>query len=377
MNKTILAGSALALLSLSAESAFASEKIMLRLGGYSKWWVTGTWQDQSFLAATNSDYNSVDVKGDNEVYFLGSTTLDNGVKVGVDIQLEAGGHTDGTTDPIDESYVYVEGGLGKVLIGSKNNGAYVLHVNAPEVTGNWNEWGLLTAGNTVVRPSAVKTISPGAPGSTTTINSDDDAEKLTYFSPSMAGLVLSASYVPQAVGVEDNRGATPMSSASIGEMSVLGGLYQNTFGGVGVKVSGGYAAYDLNGSGGGGKNGVQEYTMGGQLSYQGFTVGGAFRQVSPDAGGAQNDGNAYDFGVSYAQAPFAVSAVYFKSRVEGSTGNANKDEIEVYQLSGKYAYAPGVDILAIAGRAKFDDETDLAANNNKGWSVMTGLALSF
>jgi len=124
MKKVLIASTALVAATVfSAGAASASEKIKLNLGGFSKWWVVGQWQDSKFEsnnngAGTQGGYNNVDVKGDNEVYFGGSTTLDNGLKVGIDIQLEAGGHTDQTTDTIDESYVYLEGGFGKFIVGA-------------------------------------------------------------------------------------------------------------------------------------------------------------------------------------------------------------------------------------------------------------------
>ena len=97
MKKVLIASTALVAAGLmTAGTASASEKIKLNLGGFSKWWVVGAWQNASYkdAAVGGAQPVAVDIKGDNEVYFGGSTTLDNGLKVGIDIQLEAGGHSD-------------------------------------------------------------------------------------------------------------------------------------------------------------------------------------------------------------------------------------------------------------------------------------------
>jgi hypothetical protein len=388
MKKVLIASTALVAAGLLAAPASASEKINLKLGGFSKWWVVGAWQDDSFQANSNApgvqaDYNTVDVKGDNEIFFGGSTTLDNGIQIGVDIQLEAGGHSDSNTDTIDESYVWISGGFGKFIIGTENNGTYLLHVTAPDAAGNWNEGGLLTgnggAGSSssiIAKPTNV-TITPG--GSTTAIVTDGDADKITYVAPTFYGLTVGASYVPNSG--EDLRGPTNLSTTSggVGEIYGVGALYANTFGGVGVKVSGGWVTYDTNNNGNGSKTGVNEYALGSQLSYAGFTLGGSYRNINANAGSsfAVNDGYAWDLGLQYASGPYAVSAAYFKSSVEGTVALAGKDEVEVYQISGKYALGPGVNVLATVGHLSYEDETGATANENKGWAVMSGLSLAF
>jgi len=403
MKKVLIASTALvAATMLSAGAASASEKIKLNLGGYSKWWVVGQWQDDSYqanatTAGVQADYNSVDIKGDNEVYFGGSTTLDNGLQVGIDIQLEAGGHTDTVGgDVIDESYVWLEGGFGKFIVGSKNNGTYLLHVTAPDAAGNWNEGGIMTGGFSVVRPgvaggTGANNVSGVTPlqgnANTTAIVTDNDAEGITYVAPTFYGLTVGATYKPNST--EDNRStnSNSVSQTTTGEIFGAGALYANTFGGVGVKVSAGLATYDTNLSTGtaqiGGDDQVFEYAAGAQLSYAGFTLGGSYRQVNADMGNTAAaasldlNANAWDVGLQYASGPYSVSAAYFKSKANGLTTNEGEDEIEFYQVSGKYNLGAGVDALASVGHAKFEDEAGQDAGKNKGWVAMTGLSLAF
>ncbi|HLO78771.1 MAG TPA: porin [Magnetospirillum sp.] len=384
MKKVLIASTALVAATVfSAGAASASEKIKLNLGGFSKWWVVGQWQNDT-QNATGVDYNTVDVKGDNEVFFGGSTTLDNGLQVGIDIQLEAGGNTDQGTDTIDESYVFIGGGFGKFIIGSKNNGTYLIHNTAPDAAGNWNEGGILTGGLSIVRPTAVRGTTPSLAtnnNNTTAIVTDGDSDGVTYVSPTFYGLTFGATYKPNST--EDVRGTSQLNAAGTTASEIYGAgiLYANTFGGVGVKADIGWATYDVE-LGLANKTGVNEYSTGLNVSYAGFTLGGSFRKVNADtdataAADLDLSANAWDVGLQYASGPYAVSLAYFRSSAEDTVSNAANDRIQFYQLSGKYTLGAGVDALASIGYAKYDDETNLDVNENKGWVAMTGLSLAF
>ncbi|MBI2235685.1 MAG: porin [Magnetospirillum sp.] len=391
MKKVLIASTALVAASLVGTPASASEKIKLELGGFSKWWVVGAWNDsgyQNAQASSNStakaSYNNVDVKGDNEIWFTGSTKLDNGLSVGIEVHLEAGGQTDMTSDTIDKSFVFVEGGFGKVLMGSNANGAVLLHVMAPDAAANIGSEGLLTGGLAIAQPAALSGIR-----TTTELDTDDNTEKLTYVTPAFHGLTLGASYIPN-LGAEDSRGVQRNDTEVFG----AGALYDNTYGDLGVKVSAGYITYDVNpaDSTSNTTDRSHEWSVGTQLSYAGVTVGGAYRRLqtnfeamgtsSSNTNGSNTStssiaGSIWDAGIQYAAGPYAVSFVYINSKAAGTRTVAGDDEMEVYQVSGKYALGPGVDVLGTIGHADFKDETTLASNNNKGWAVMTGLSLTF
>ncbi|MBR9972762.1 porin [Magnetospirillum sulfuroxidans] len=387
MKKILIASTALVAAGMiTAGSASASEKIKLNLGGYSKWWVVGAWQDSGYEAAFGAgsgSANNVDVQGENEVWFGGSTTLDNGLQVGIDMQLRTGGRSDsntayGTADVIDESYVWVSGGFGKVIVGTENNGTYLLHVTAPDAAGNWNEGGVMMGNQAIARPASVTTLRGG---NTTAILTDGDADKITYVAPAFYGLTLGASYVPNTS--EDNQnvygsGGSSFSAAS--EIYGVGALYANTFGGVGVKVSAGYVTYDVAAA----TDRSQELAFGTQLSYAGFTLGGSYRNQSENAAQNQsvtNTGYGWDVGLQYATGPYAVSLAYFNSKVQGSATVNGEDEVTAYQLSGKYNMGAGVDLLASVGHIEYDGEEASVSggdvNHNEGWTVMTGLSLQF
>ncbi|MEW5727070.1 MAG: porin [Pseudomonadota bacterium] len=378
MKKILFASTALAAAGLMAGPAAASEKIKLELGGFSKWWVVGQWNESSLQRATPSDYNNVDVKGDNEVFFGGSTKLDNGMTVGVQIELEAGGDT--ATDRIEKSYIFAETGFGKFIVGSEANGTALLHVMAPDAAGNIDADGIITGGFAINRANGSTIV-------TTAIDTDGEAEGITYVAPTFYGLTVGGSY--KANADEDNRGLSDLDS-NVSEVFGVGALYANTFGAVDFKLSAGWATYDANGGGATatptGDSTVNEYALGTQIGYAGFTLGGSYRdrdgyKQTTTALQETMDAKAWDAGIQYASGPYAVSFFYLHTEEPGSVTVAGEDTSDIYQVSGKYALGPGVDVLATVGYAKYDDETQktTATENvhNKGWAVMTGMALTF
>src|SRR3546814_15132709 len=52
------------------------------------------------------DLDGFNHTSDSEIHFVGSTTLDNGIEFGVNVQLEANTNSG---DQIDESYLYAQG----------------------------------------------------------------------------------------------------------------------------------------------------------------------------------------------------------------------------------------------------------------------------
>jgi hypothetical protein len=442
MKKILFASTALVAASMmSAGAAQAADKIKLDVGGYSKWWVVGVWQSTAFQNATsngaplagnlalttNTNYNgssqyaNVDVKGDNEIWFSGSTALDNGLKVGVFVSLEAGGHTDSTTDTIDSSYAWIAGGFGKVIAGTAANGTALTHVQAPDAA-NGNIGGSIIGNNFAVqKPTSVlgmnQIVGYSTSTNTTAFVADDKAEKLTYVAPSFYGLTVGASYIPNVLR-QDLRG-TPKNGAE-----AWGGtaLYANTFGPVGVKASAGYVWVDTSAAGSAvGINAFTAQMYGAQVSYAGFTLGGSAQFAKQDnrsnsglttsllnatgdgrsavnlastKGGQAVDfgGVAYDVSLQYASGPYAVSFGYYRSEVNGirnssttalNSNNGKSDVIELYQASGKYNLGPGVDALATVGYVDYKDQrkgtlgVSDSAYENSGWAAMTGLSLTF
>jgi len=360
-------------------AAQASEPITLSLSGYSKWWVVGAWPSQKYQQATHSDFNSVDIKGDNEIHFKGLTQLDNGLQIGVKIELEAGGHTDQSTDPIDKSYVWVQGGFGKFQLGTDYNAASLLHISAPDAAGLWNGPPMGVMSDYVIhRPSAVSTMYSG---NQTELDPDDNADKISYFTPAWNGLTLGVSYVPTA-NSEDDRGPTQKSP-----LYALGLGYENTFGPVEVGLSLGYTEGDMQvDSASSPQARFRAYSVGSQLTYAGITLAASYGNernkyhgslLAADA--TDNTGHAFDIGIQYADGPYKISMAHYQSWVNGLYSDPGRDHITINQISGKYTLSPGVAVMGSLGHIRYDDEAGSAnpTNNNRGLALMTGLGLWF
>jgi len=164
-----------ALVSLfSVGSLQAAEKIKLNVGGY---------LHTSFVAA---DYDSGDqlptnIRHEGEIHFTGNTTLDNGLKFGVNIQLEARA----TGDQVDETFMFVEGSFGRVNMGSENSAAYLMHYSAPAPVIGY----VLDDNNAN---------ASGFAAVVTSANGTSDADKITYFTPRFSGFQFGASYTPDS-----------------------------------------------------------------------------------------------------------------------------------------------------------------------------------
>lgn len=365
--RVVLVPMAVAALPGAMGTALAADPISIRVGGYSKWWVVATGGQSSAAAVT-----SPTVKGDNELHFIGATRLENGLKIGLKAELEAGGHTDQTTDPIDKAFAWVEGGFGKIELGSDYNAASLLHVCAPEAAGLWNgpPNGLMSD-NVIRRPAIVSTMYSG---NQTEMDQDDNAEKILYFTPSLGGLTLGLSYTPSALS-EDNRGPLPRS-----ELYAAGLGYTRSFGAIGLALSAGFVTGDLS-SGTGAVERVSAYSLGGTLSYAGVTIGGSWAderhrsRAALIAGDRQdNSGKAWDVGVMYELGPSKTSIDFYTSRVAGRVADKRDDLISVYQVSEKYTLGEGVAVMGAVGYIDYQDESGLG---NRGYTAMTGLGLWF
>lgn len=362
MKKLLGITTALVGLTALAASAQASDPVKLSLGGYSYWYVGYASND-----INGTDYQEVDVKGDNEIWFDGSTKLDNGLSVAVHIELEAGGGADQRTDTIDESYVTLSGGFGKFVIGTEDNAAALLHVSAPDVglglsDGDYGLW--------VVSPLTLEFY-------TTWADRDGDAEKIAYFTPEFHGLTFGISYTPNVTS-EDNRGATAVTNASAHDAIALALGYTREFGAVTIATSAGYYRHSVDGL-----DDTEEFTLGAKFGYAGWTLGGSFRHSEEDdriGGGSgqysiAGDGIAYDVGVSYTSGPMAVSLGYFASDADGVTTGSSDQEMRLIQLSGAYELGAGVTAVASIFYNEYDGGTN--ATENDGVGVVSGLRLNF
>ena len=346
MKKILIASSALVAVTFAGE-AQASDPIKLSVGGYMNQWA-------GFAEQEVGDRNNA-FQSDTEIHFKGSTTLDNGIEVGAVVELE--GET--SSDQIDEQYLYVSGNFGRIEMGKNDSAADSMQIVAPAVgpvgvnDGDLDIW---------VNSYLIDTTIPTG-----------DQNRVTYFTPSLGGFRAGVSFADDS----NRNGATEIGSTSTynnvsgsGDNIVSGALeYTGDFNGISLGVS---AIGENWGEGnlfGGGLN----------VGFGNFTVGGSYSHTDDDYGfseGSRNpdDTDQFDVGVSYEMDAAAVSLTYgYAEYGNGSRGNGT-GEISTADLG--LAYTLGAGVAWKSSIFWFDDEVD-GAEDNDGYGVVTGLALTF
>jgi len=360
---------------LMASPASAAEKIKLGVGGYYQSVFSFVDQDEPDAGPGSRGWHANNLRQEGEVHFTGSTTLDNGITFGVNIQLEA--VTQG--DQIDEHFIYVEGSFGRANIGAENSAPYLMGYTAPTVALGVNS------------PNFFLFETLGSAGTATVIDTKtSDANKLTYFSPRFSGFQLGLSYtanIDARGGDRQTAGLTPNNdelgnnvtdiSEAVSDFFSLGVNYVQTFDNIDVAVSGGYATgtwEDKSGS----ENGsglpldtLQNYGFGLNVGFSGFTVGGSYFH-SNNFIDDKADTDAYDLGVTYETGPWGVGLAWLHSSTD--LGAYNKDEQDLIELGLSYAMGPGIKMV-VSGQ--YFDESNDSADDTDGIGIAVGTMLSF
>ena len=376
MKKILLGTTAIVAAGLiaSASSAIAAEKLKLQVGGYMEQWFGYVNQDD----APGQDFSGLDVKSDSEIQFHGSTTLDNGISVGVNVQLEANSNS---FDQIDESYLIVKGAFGEINLGSENSAMYKMHYAPADFgiglnTGDQTGWVSPTtnaAGNSITEGGYFR-----APYGSTYVEPvrANDSEKLTYYTPRVEGFQFGLSYAPETG--QDNI-ASPNRDTANTDLVMAGANFKRTFGSASVRASLGYGTV-LDGVAGTNTE-PSAFNAGIGLGFGGFGAGISYSSYD-DSG--TNDGSGLNAGINYSTGPWGVSLGYFHGERDGErtagvlTGDAEQD---TFMLSAKYAIGPGVTAKGSIAHSKFKSEdTGLAGTESaeiEATYFVVGMAVSF
>ena len=365
MKKSLLATTALAALGAVAVAgpATAAEKIKVSVGGYMEQWFG--YADSKESVQANSD--GFDQQSDGEIHFKGSTTLDNGIKIGINVQLEA----QGSADTIDEQFAYVEGSFGRINLGSENAASYLMHYGIPSMgagldSGDSANWVALT------EFTMARTNGRGL---------DNDAEKLTYFTPRFSGFQLGASYVPSIA--QDNDIAPAQNDGVRDDSFSVAMNFNRAFGDIKVMASAGYQDFgDDDGVAG---QDLESYQFGLRLGFGGFGIAGTYGEEDRANGsfgaadrarlGVANDQlfagtqETFGAGVNYAAGPFGVSLAYIGAEIK----DLNKEQ-DVFELGAKYILGPGVEAR---GSIYYSEGEEGNADLAEGYAVVGGLKLGF
>jgi hypothetical protein len=417
MKKMLLGTTALVSVGMVAGQASAAEPIELSIGGYQNWAVFYADNDNN-SNATNTlpaepgfNRGDHDIKFDGELQVKGKTVLDNGLEVGVRIEIE--GETQG--DQMDENYAYIEGSFGTLQIGNNDAAAlemstaapylnYLFAANSATVFGNGLSQFFSGTGRTFM----------GAGYATFTTFPDQfgDNGQLMYFSPVFNGFQFGASYAPdgreaRASSVYNlpTKTITLGSTSSLaspasthGEVYSAAARYDGEIGDFGLTAAGGYTV-------GRHKNIIGStvsplpaslnvdsdiWNLGLVVYYGNWGLGGSYMNVSDANNVRGTDIDSYDLGLSYwsdgawsagiywlhEEIDYSQATLAVLGPIPGPNGANNfSDKFDAYRLMGQYDLGPGISVTGAVGFDQFDDG---AANKTYDTTMVgAGLLLSF
>lgn len=350
---------------IAAPSADAAEKLKVSVGGYmEQWFGYTTAEDES-----SADYQGFAINSDTEIHFKGMTTLDNGISVGVNVQLE--GNTGG--DQIDESYLIVKGNFGEINLGSENSALYKMNYGPDDYgiginSGDQTAWvpnSIGASGGFYRSPFGSTNVEPAGA---------NDAESLTYYTPRIEGFQLGLSYIPES-GQDD--GGTFDRNSEVSDGFAIAANFKRDFGGFDLGLSGGYGAFTESATG---AEEPAAWAFGATAGFGGFSIGGAYAGNEGTTDGDEETG--YQLGAAYATGPWGVSLNYFHGESDAiNTGGVitNDGEHDSFTLNGKYALGPGVTTAATLGYSEYTTDNTASGTNNSvdGTYFVVGMKVSF
>ena len=434
MKKQLLGSTALVAAGMlaAAGSADAQQptpgKISLQLGGYMTqylgWSENGN--DKQFPGGggqTQGGWQGFDQQSDAEFYLLGKTTLDNGITVGVTIEMEIVGSPG---QQVDEQWAFIEGAFGQVRLGMEDGPLFLMHYAAPDaglgLSYGWASYSFVPvpratdaasnrAGATTAQAiDGTRSIVGGFdnPINTTRIRmEDDDSNKIIYYTPRIEGFQFGISYAPLAAQDVNNNSPGPGGrSASYSDGWNMALNFVRKFDPVNIALSGGYQTWAHN---------AMVVTnrepdaatpwaiaFGANIGFAGFTLGSGYAEVKDlrysQAGAlTMNGGKSWDIGLQYDFGATSVSIGYFEGWVDGAVGNTatagiptfGHDTHSMYQVSAGHRFGPGVAVKGSAFMVEWHEEGDGMKNSaynaggtwpsasNNGFGIAAGLFLNF
>ena len=409
MKKALIGTTALVAAGLFSGGAFAADPIKLGLSGNFRAMLGYVNQDDG-VGQAGRDRRDFGIGHDSKINFTGKTTLDNGIEVGVAIELEpesdalgsrnngdantaaAGAVANGNrfsigeTDIIDEAYIYIENQnqWGRIELGDRDGAANKMNNLGPFVLGT-SIVGVATmqavsapgAGNQAGNPI----LAPGSRGSLA-----GDGTKVTYYTPRFAGIQLGASYTPDRVENQGRFGigiaaidVTTLAPGAQGDILDVAANYVMTFGDFNVRANIGITRGDQESTAVGTFD-EDELVVGGQVSWGAFAFGGSYLKgdVNVNTGGAANrkeDETILRLAGTYSIGPWLAGLEYARKAVDQTAGG--EDKVTIWGLAARRTLGPGVTIGAGIRRWDWEDNANVLANENEATEVLVETSFTF
>jgi len=387
MRKILVGTSALASVGLLASPAFAADGIKLSLGGFFRTSVNANIDDNG-QSDLGHNHDASEVTSDAEIYFIGKTTLDNGLTVGARVELE-GEQKNG--DQIDAAFVYFQGGFGELRVGSQDSAVAMACITPVGGTSNFGAFSQDTINNNAFDGTFAgsATICEGVDSENASGGANGKSQKLVYMTPNFGGFQLALSWSPND-NHESGNGHIVMNSTTKGDQKQIVDAYLSyvhDFDGFSVQWGGG-GSWALATDGDNNKK-KSFYQTGMNLTFGNFSVGGAFEYMKDV--NARFDATSGDFatdhggdmwvaggGLAYTFDAWTLGAQYSYSKIDGVDVSDSNRKIQQVELTGQYALGPGITLDAGLGYAHANGtSSDAAHGGYDSFNIGIGSAFTF
>jgi outer membrane protein OmpU len=353
-----------------AGSVGSKDAMSVKLSGDVRFFVG--FADQDFSEGRGRGYSfNVD---ETEVHIEASTTAENGLTYGVNIELNAGA-ANGTA--ADEAYAFVGSeAWGRLEMGDNDDATDRMYVESDDALvgrkgpdGDAADFFNFGSGG-------------GVDGTGNTVTADDT--KLTYFTPRIGGLQIGASLTPDT-GVTSGTGGL-LDTDNDGDFDNVIGLginWDGKFDDVGLTLSLTGEFGDSEDATGAEDGDLETISVGGMVTFENFAFGvghvdfaeQGLSQAEQTAG--VDAGSYWTLGGSYSDGPWGVSANWFESSKGNTTGVSDTD-IEIASFDASYKVAPG---WTLAAALHMIDASNINATavpvNNDGTVFLISNAFKF
>lgn len=332
----------------------------------------------------------------------GSTEdFDYGAVVELNADVDADAEGDGGN--ADKTFLFVESDdFGRVEMGSNTGAEGALEVDASNIAratggieGHWWHYvdvnGVSNTAGTNFTLSRFK-LEPNLVLDDAEATSQD-ATKLTYYTPRIAGFQAGVSYLPDTGDLGSASNLSLSNNANAGndpdfENVFTGGVnYEANIEGIGLTLA---AVGETGESEVSQREDLNAYSLGGKLEFEGFSIAGNWADQG-DSGLNSNatvdDQTYWTAGAAYENGPFGISVTYLEAEQASATytnaGQANEtiasenvNETRNIVVGADYQLAPGFTPYI---EAAFFELEDGSANtvDNEGSVVLVGAELNF
>jgi len=353
---------------IAVGSAFAdSQPIKMGIGGYWRGAAADV-IDESPCNQTGAVKNNASCNRHHQGFsqdslldFNGSTTLDNGLTVGVHIQLR-GVAASSNPDTEKRSYVQFKGNFGELRFGDQDDARLTMALQAPSA-------GSLFGVNT---PFFAFNNSPVGTNTTALPIDTKRSLRIAYYSPRVAGFSLGVSYAPDSRKAGTFGGTLPNmpTDNDPGQNSQHWDAalsYDNKFGDFRLQAWGAASGTHQEAQRAGAASVASPYAYAGgaQVAWGPFGFGGDYELVTNHrstgaaavntGGGGLND-HVFDLGALYTVGPFSVALVSLKEKYRGFAGAAGGGvcaaacsadaRLDTEELIFDYVLGPGISVGA-------------------------------